>query len=165
MSSSNVHVKGLSDLDKFFDELVPKMQRNIMRGALRAAAVPVRDQVKANVPVQSGTLRDGIKISTSVKGGVVSVKVRAGGKHAYIAHMIEFTGAAAHWIKPRARKSLFLAGLAREAVYHPGFKAKPFMRPALDQQASAAVVAAGEYIKRRLTKQGLNAQDVEIEAI
>lgn len=162
--SGNVHVKGLAELDKFFDDLVPKMQRNIMRGALRAGAVPVRDQAKANVHSVTGALKDGIKISTGVKGGVVSAKVRVTGKHAFVAHWLEFTGAAPHWIKPRSRKSLFLAGLAREAVYHPGFKPKPFMRPALDAQATAAVVATGEYIKRRLTKQGLDTQDIEIGA-
>jgi hypothetical protein len=39
------------------------------------------------------------------------------------------------------------------------------MRPALDGQSSAAVVAAGEYIKKRLaTKHGLDTADINIEA-
>jgi hypothetical protein len=38
------------------------------------------------------------------------------------------------------------------------------MRPALDAQASAAVVAAAEYMKDRLaTKHGLDTSDVVIE--
>ena len=38
------------------------------------------------------------------------------------------------------------------------------MRPALDSQATRAVVAAGEYIKRRLaTKHGLDTSGVMIE--
>lgn len=162
--TSSVRVTGLSDLMKFFDELPGKLQSNVMRGALRAGAVPVRDEAKANAPMATGTLRDGIKISTSSRGGVVRAKVRLTGKHAYLGRWLEFTGAAPHMIKPRARKSLFLAGLAREVVDHPGFAAKPFMRPALDAQAAAAVVAAGEYIKRRLTKQGLDASGIDIEA-
>ena len=160
----NVHVKGLDELSKFLDELVPKMQKNIMRGALRAGAGPIRDQAKDNAPEQTGELKKGIKISTRSKGSTVSARVAVTGKHAFVAHWLEFTGAAPHWIKPRARKSLFLAGLAREVVHHPGFRPKPFMRPALDAQATSAVVATGEYIKKRLTKQGLDTQDIEIGA-
>jgi HK97 gp10 family phage protein len=39
-----------------------------------------------------------------------------------------------------------------------------FMRPAMDRQASAAVVAAAEYMKKRLaTKHGLDTKDIVIE--
>jgi len=39
------------------------------------------------------------------------------------------------------------------------------MRPAFDGQSSAAIMAAGEYIKKRLaTKHGMDTADVNIEA-
>jgi len=47
---------------------------------------------------------------------------------------------------------------------HPGVMPKPFMRPALDAQSGAAVLAVGEYIKKRLaTKNGLDTSEINIE--
>lgn len=157
------HVKGLSELDAFLSQLPAKMERNIMRGAMAAAAKPVAQQAKTNVAVKSGKLRDGIKISTRAVRGTVTAKVKTTGKHAYLARWIEY-GTAAHFIKPKAAKSLFFAGLMRDGVDHPGSSAKPFLRPALDQRATDAVMAAAQYIKKRLTKQGIDTADVLIEA-
>jgi hypothetical protein len=39
------------------------------------------------------------------------------------------------------------------------------MRPALDSKSGAALVAVGEAIKRRLTKEGINASDVEVDEV
>ena len=42
-------------------------------------------------------------------------------------------------------------------------QAIPFMRPALDAQANNGVLAAADYIKKRLaTKNGLNTADIEL---
>ena len=50
-------------------------------------------------------------------------------------------------------------------VQHPGIAPRPFMRPALDGQGKNAIVAAGEYIKKRLAKKhGLDTADIAIEA-
>ena len=162
---SETNVKGLSELDAFLSQLPAKLEKNIMRGAMRAAAVPVQDQAKQNVSVVSGLMRDGIKIKTGSKNGVVKAKVVVTGKHGYIARWVEY-GTAAHYIKPKAAKSLFFAGIFAEGIDHPGSSAKPFMRPALQAQAQDAVVAAAEYIKKRLTKAGIEgAGGVEIEAV
>jgi len=160
---SLVHVSGLADLQKFLDALPAKMEANIMRSALRQGANVIRNEAKANVPVKTGLLRDGLKVSTRSRRGKVTASVKAGGKHGYIARWIEY-GTAAHFIKPKNAKSLFFAGLFSNGVDHPGSAPKPFMRPALDTQAQAALVAVGDAIKKRLTKQGL-AGDVEIEAV
>ncbi|MCR4331764.1 MAG: hypothetical protein NUV34_03535, partial [Sulfuricaulis sp.] len=49
-------------------------------------------------------------------------------------------------------------------VAHPGTKPHPHMRPALDSQAQNAVVAAAEYMKKRLSdKHGLDTADIVIE--
>ena len=46
---------------------------------------------------------------------------------------------------------------------HPGMSPRAFMRPALDSQAQASILAAGEYIKKRLaTREGINTSDIEI---
>lgn len=160
---AEVHVKGLKDLQKFLDQLAPKMEANIMRGALRAGMRQVQETAKAGAAVASGQMRDGLRVYTRIKGGKVIAGLRAKGKHGYLAHWIEF-GTVAHEIRPKGAKSLFIAGLFRQVIQHPGVAARPFMRPALDSRAHDAVIATGEYIKIRLArKHGLDTADIVIE--
>lgn len=163
---SLTHVKGLDELQKFLDQLPAKMEKNIMRGALRAGANVVKDEAKKNLTqnqsVVTGLIRDGIKVSTRYRRGKVTAAIKATGDHDYIAHWLEY-GVAAHSLRKKAKlKSGKYQGTG---TLHPGFKEKPFMRPALDGRASAALVAVGEHIKKRLTKQGIDTADVEIEAL
>ena len=155
----------MAELQRFLDQLPEKLQRNVLRGTMRAAAKVPMAEAKRTAPVDAGgphpgALRDSLRIKTSARGGVVKATVSAGSKVAYYARWVEY-GTAAHFIKPKRRKSLFFAGLAREIIHHPGAKKKPFMRPALDRSAQAALAAAGTYLRKRLTKEGL---DVPSEA-
>ena len=94
---SNVHIKGGAELNKFLQQLPAKIEQSVLRGALRAGANVVMAEAKANVPVESGQLRDGLKVSTSSRRGRVTAKVKATGKHAHIAPWLEY-GTAAHKI-------------------------------------------------------------------
>ena len=167
--ADTTHVKGLDELQKLLDTLPAKMEANVMRGALRAGMNPIKAEAKqllaAHGNVVSGQIRDGLKVSVRSQGGKILARLRVRGKHAFIAYWLEFTGAKPHEIKPKKRKSLFIAGLFGEIVHHPGFRPKPFLRPALDGQAQRAVIAVGEYIKNRLaTKNGLDTSGIDIEA-
>ena len=133
---------------------------------------------------RAGTLRDSIRVSARVKNGRVTASVYAGGQtksgaEVYYASWVEF-GTAAHAImakqangKNAARRlnrqakrsgSLQIGGrFVGSVVMHPGSRPRPFMRPALDGRAQAAVLAAAEYIKKRLAlKHGIDASNVEI---
>lgn len=177
---AEIHVTGLADLQKFLDQLPAKLEANVMRSALRMGAKVIEAQVKTNVPVgpPSGTnkkryggvvgaLRDSVRVTTRRKRGKVTASVKAGGKtkrgaDVYYAHMVEF-GTAAHTITAKNRKHLSFGGLFFQSVEHPGARARPFMRPALDGQAQNALVATAEYIKKRLaTKHGLDTSGIEI---
>jgi HK97 gp10 family phage protein len=156
-----VHVKGLSDLQKLLDTLPAKMEANVMRGALRAGAKVVLAEAKQNVPVDQGILRDGLKISTGTKKGVVKASIKAKGKHGYLAHWMEY-GTKPHKIKA-GEGSLFYNAAHVEEVDHPGVSPRPFLRPALDSQAGQALAATGEYIKSRLAKKhGIDTSDISI---
>lgn len=170
-----VHVKGLAALQKALDELPAKIEANIMRAALSAGARVIANQAKEIAPMEPpntastykqslgwtpGALKRSIKVSSRLKGGKVIATIRAGNKQAYYAHMVEF-GTAAHMIRPKGKKSLFLAGVMREVVNHPGARKNPFMRIAMDAEAQRALLAVGERIKRRLTKEGIDTPDVD----
>lgn len=162
---SEVRVKGMRELNQFLQQLPVKLERNVLRGALRAGAKPVQEQAKRDAPRDTGKLAEGIKIGTKAKGGRVVANVKLTGPHAHIGRWLEY-GVAAHQITASTGGWLFFGGNFAKAVQHPGIPARPFMRPALDSQAQAAVVAAAQYMKRRLEeKHGLDTSDIEIEAL
>ena len=150
---SDIKVTGLAELQALLDELPARIEGNVVRGGLRAAAKVVETEAKRLCPVgKSGDLRDSIRVSLRSKHGRISATVKAGDAKAYYAHMVEF-GTARHWIKPKNRKSLFVAGLLREAVDHPGAKKEPFMRPAIDGKANEAIDAMAVYLRERIPKE------------
>jgi hypothetical protein len=149
----------------------------------------VKPAAQANIRSISGELARGLKVGTRVKRGTVTASLKAKGLHGYIAMWVEF-GTRPHYIsvadeeRPINRRLSARAGRIVRAsmttvnrivlkigatfvgptVHHPGAKPHAFMRPALDAQAGAAVVAAAEYMKRRLaTKEGLDTSAVMIE--
>lgn len=151
---ADVEIKGLADLHRALQELPAKVEANVLRGGLRAAGKVIQEEAMARVPVASGDLRDSIRVSARLqkKRGKVEATVKAGSKKAWYAHLVEF-GTAAHFIKPKNRKSLFFAWLAKEVVNHPGAKRKPYMRPAFDGKAQSALQAMADYIRARLPKE------------
>lgn len=176
---SLVHVKGFPELDRFLQELPVKMEKNVLRGAMRAGANVIRLAARAMAPVgppssytqrygaYEGALRDSIRVTTRARGGEVKASVVAGGEtrrgaDVFYAHWVEY-GTRPHTIRARTARGLFFGGSYVASVEHPGARPRPFMRPALDSQAEAAVVAAAEYIRLRLaTKHGLDTAGIEI---
>lgn len=164
----------LAELDK----LPAKIEQRIVRGALRAAAKPMLESARANVPVRSGALRDSIRLSAGVdrKAGEVRVSVKAGGKtkkgDPYYAHMVEF-GTASFYRGPgktigkpyiiRAkgedgteakastkRRALKFGQTMVGQVTHPGIRPSGFMRRAFDANGQKVVDAYAEYMRKRI---------------
>lgn len=181
---SEVKVRGLAELNRFLQHLPAKMEANVLRGALREGARVVEAAAKANVPVDTGRLRDSIRVKAMLRKGRVIASVTAGGRSgkkkvltsrsgrlragyemAFYARWVEY-GVAAHKIIPRkAGGFLSFGDVFARSVEHPGFSPKPFMRPALNSNAQEATMAAARYIKRRLaTKHGLDTSGVEVES-
>jgi len=161
----DVKVKGLAELERALSQLPDKLERNVVRSALRMGAKQIEAEAKRLVPVKSGELRDSIRVSVRLIKGKPVATIKAGGRGkggAFYAQMVEF-GTSAHFIKASSAKSLFIAGLMRDGVNHPGATSKPFMRPALDSAAAQAVKAFAEQIRKRLTKAGVNVPDADAE--
>lgn len=185
--SDTTNVKGLADLQRLLDQLPAKMERNIMRGAMRAGGKVFLAGAQGRVPVKSGKLRASLRLSVRARGGTVSASIKT---NDYKAFWAEF-GTAAHLIKLSddarpsrltrhgmrqysmktvnkmiRRGSLVIGGqYVGEMVSHPGAMSQPYMRPTLDNDSPHAVVAVGEYVKNRLaTKNGLDTSNIDIEA-
>lgn len=159
---ADTHVKGLAELNAFLQDLPVKIERNVLRGSLRAGMKVVQPVAKANALKASGLYAAGLKIGTRDRGGKVMAYLKATGPHAYLGRWIEW-GTRAHNIAAKGMGWLSFGGIFAKKVAHPGTKPHPHMRPALDSQAQAAVVAAAEYMKKRLaTKHGLDTADIQI---
>lgn len=175
MSIQEESVTGGRQLDELLQQLPVKMEKNILRSAMRAGAAAVLPDVKARIPVDHGDLRASARITTSARRGTVSASVKVGNRVAYYASMVEF-GTRPHVIKVddrdrginrRTGRQISITTVNRHlrlgvtligpSVSHPGAAAHPYMRPAADAGLGAIVRASTAKIRERLTKQGLNA--------
>lgn len=166
-----IDIKGLSELDRVLKELPAQVEGKVVRGGLLAGqkviAQAAKDNLDKNDSVKTGELKKSIRVRFKKKSqryGWVRYEIVAGGKKAWYSHFVEF-GTASYYtgkgksigkpyeIKPKKRKSLFIAGLFKEQVTHPGIKPRPFMRPAFDEKQTEAIDAMAEYIRKRLPRE------------
>jgi len=171
------NIRGLAEVMAALDTLAIKIEKNVMRGALRAGGKVFAADAKARAPFgqpsreniakwggYAGALRDSIRVTTKVRGKKVVAQVTAGGKSSkstadvFYARIIE-GGAKPHDIKPQTRKSLFFAGVCRDIVHHPGIRERKFLQKALFGSQRAATDAAVAYMRARLTKAGIEVAD------
>lgn len=146
---------GGRELDALLQSLPVKVERNILRSALRAGAAVFRTEARQNVPVDEGDLRASIRVTTRTRRGTVYAAVKAGGSRAPHWHWIEF-GTAAHKIRPKRQEALAFGRTVAREVDHPGGRPQPYMRPAFDSGQRAALAAIAAKIRERLTLQGIN---------
>lgn len=121
-----------SDLLKALKKFPDNIQKNVMTGAVRAAAKPIVSAARANVPVDSGNLKKSIgtvkrksRDKTKIR---FSVTPRKGGKYdGWYGHMLEF-------------------GTSKMA-------AQPFMRPAFENQDDQSIEEAKKYIAKKIDQE------------
>lgn len=167
-------LSGAQELDRLLQTLPVKMEKNIMRAALRAGAAVFLTEVRNNIPSVSGELRKSARITTRLAKGQVTASVKVGNKKVYYASMVEF-GTRPHVISvtdadrginrrtgrqvslTTINRSLRLGGtLVGPSVNHPGAKPHPYARPAADAAFAPAVAAITAKIRERLNAQGLD---------
>lgn len=171
MSGRDENITGGRELAQMLDTLPAKVERNIMRGALRAGARVMLAEVKQRIPRDNGDLAASARVTTRVQRGSVSASVKIGNKKAWYAHLVEF-GTRSHYItvsdEDRGRASVRTvnrrvlqigANFVGPSVHHPGTQARPFARPAADAAFGPAVAAVKKKIRERLTEAGLNTPD------
>ncbi len=160
--SKSFPVTGLKDLDAYLSALPKNMQKAAYRSALVAAAAPIRDEARLRAPKESGAMAKAIKTGSARQNpdGTFSVFVRLDGTHSYLGlfheygvkpHLIAATGkgegrvavkkAAEGRGKVKARAMKIGDDFVGGIISHPGHRAQPFMRPALDAKANEAVQA------------------------
>lgn len=132
MSESLVSLKvsGLDAINKQLLELKAETAAKVLAAACRKAFQPVLWVARGLVPVDSGALRDSLKISTSKADEgdmIVSVGITVGKKQ----------GGKPGELAPSTRWHFIELGTAR-------IPASPYLRPALDQNADGVVAILKE---------------------
>ena len=174
MSIDERFVLGGAALDALLGTLPVNIEKNIMRGALRAGAKVFLAIVKQNIPVDEGDLRASARVTTRAKRGEVTASVKIGNKRVYWAPFVEF-GTRRHLVKVqdsergvnrRTGRAISYRTINRNAllignrfvgpvVEHPGARPRPYARPAAEAGFEAAVNAVQEHVRKRLAKEGL----------
>lgn len=155
---SDQTIIGGRELAELLGTLPAKIEKNIMRTALRAGAVVLRDAIKSKAPVASGALRDSTRVTTRYRRGAVSASVKVGDSIAWYAHLVEYR-TRPHKITAPPGHSLNVNGQEVKSADHPGTAGQPFVRPAVDQNMGAALAAVTAKVRQRLTKEGINAPE------
>jgi HK97 gp10 family phage protein len=163
MDNTSVKIKGLSELLAQLNSLPERIERNVVRAALRYAVQSTfLKAVAPNIPIGKprkdrsgrfvfgGDLAKSLRLRTINKEGRPSVGLTIGNRKVWYAHLIE-KGVSPHTIK--GRPFLFFGSRRIREVTHPGFEGRFFMKRAFEGNETKAVEAFKEYLQKRLPKE------------
>jgi HK97 gp10 family phage protein len=128
-AGGGLRIEGLESMFRALAALPDKVKESLVGGVLSEAAKPIVAAAKAKVPVDTGELRASIHATTPrVRGGKINIQILpgAGFFHGdqYYAGFLEY----GHYQGSRK--------LGDRRTFIP---ARPFLRPAADEQRGAAV--------------------------
>lgn len=151
--SFQFELKGFKELDKLLKQLPQEAAKKALEPAVRAGANVIRKEARANAPGKELKRHIIVKKSRRTQ---YSVTYQIGTtKKAFYAHFFEF-GTSPHLIKVFKKKSLAGGGaFFGKEVQHPGQKAKPFLRPAMDTKRGEALQKIGEKLMETINKEAV----------
>ncbi|MEZ5951183.1 MAG: HK97 gp10 family phage protein [Planctomycetaceae bacterium] len=88
--SKGFEITGHKKIDKLFKQLTDKVQKNVVKKAMRIGMKPLLDEVKQNVPVDTGATKNDIRIRAG-KRSRDRIEVQVSSKNDnYIPKFLEF---------------------------------------------------------------------------
>jgi HK97 gp10 family phage protein len=176
----DVRIEGVEAMRDTLRALGPKLERNYYRKALRQAGKVLIEEAKARVAVRGepygGTLKRSLSVAvernrrTKELEAVLQpsrinkvVKTERGEVNIVprnYAHLVEY-GAGPHRLGKGYSSRASKAGRALQILtggggaMHPGAKAQPFLRPALDAKGNDAAERVAKVLADALKKEGL----------
>lgn len=128
---ADVTVKGMDDLIRSLKQFPQNVQKNVMTGAVRAAASAIAKEARIQAPKDTEQLAKSIAVVKRKESNpkIISFTVapRLKKKHGYLAHMHEF-------------------GTSKMAAH-------PFMRPAFEKKGAEAITIVKVYMEKRIGKE------------
>jgi HK97 gp10 family phage protein len=137
-------IQGLDEVLRNLNALPELLQKKALTRVARAGGRVVLLRARSKIHSISGRLARSGRVSVLRRGDQMIARVKFGRNvkkdDPYYAVMLE-KGTKPHEIRPAGAASLFLAGLFREVVQHPGAQPRPFLGPSLEE-AQDDVLAA-----------------------
>lgn len=133
MSKASVRVLGEKDVFNFLERLVPSDKQR--QEALKAGAKIIQEAAASNAP---GSIAQAIVIEEKDGGYLIGPD-----EDHFYASFIEF-GTTGVTIKPKDAKALKFEGIYRAFANPNGTPARPFLRPAYDENKEAVIKAIKE---------------------
>lgn len=129
-----ISIDGVKELNDLLQKLPDKIEKKALDNAMRTGANVVKKAAQSKAPVNTGLLRDSIKVkkdSSQQKAGAFQVGIFKERKKHYpfYAHMIEF-------------------GTSK-------MQAQPFLRPAFDENRAEALKRIVERLAKSITTEAL----------
>ena len=154
-------VDGLKELEDALVALGKKAAGRAMRRALNNSTAPIKRAAKRGVDSErvKKSIKSKVYLGKGAKSSVATVHVGVLGKDAWIGNFIE-GGTKAHDIPAKRRKGgkvrrVAFGGKVFGRVHHPGVKAKPFMKPAWDNNYRGAVKILRVRLRERIVIEAL----------
>ena len=169
MAAASIRIKvdpaSQRKLEKTLDSLPAKVYKRVVGGAANFAMGGVVTAARAKVPSNTGTLKKslGKRKKNYKRAGVVLIVAgprkgfidpQTGEDPAKIAHLVE-RGTVPHAISGVAMN--INGEIVRGTVQHPGAKAKPFLGPALYQQAGNVLIRYRQKLWRGIQREAKRA--------
>ncbi len=169
-----VTVKGREAVQAFIANFPAEVEAKLLPGAARAGGKVIADEAKANAPSQE--VEAAIRVRTARETDRVTATVTISGQwprslaiwaeygtdpHYITVDDSQRGGRSARKINDLAKGGVLVIGgqPVGKTVFHPGARKAPFMRPALDMKATAAIAAAQAYVNARVTRGGIVGND------
>lgn len=165
-------IKGLSAAQARMRRL-PDQIKELLRGAAKAGAKVVKDEIAANAP---SVVAEGLRVRSKIESDRVTVRIDVKpGWPRSVATWNEY-GTSPHFIsvdkeQRRGRSvgrinqqvreadgaaSLVIGGkFVGKTVWHPGTYSRPVFRPAADLKAAEAKAAAQAYVNAHVSRHGI----------
>ena len=148
------HVAGLSELSAALRELPQRIGRNVLKGAVSAAAAEVRSEARNKAPVYTGDVAQGHPPPGTLKRAIYQKQIRELSDNQ---KQVFFVGVR-HGKK--YQKQGKKGTLSQDAYYWRWVEfgtskmaARPFLRPAFEQTKMAAVERMKAYMTERIPRE------------
>lgn len=154
MASQLVNIQGFEKLQKALKELPSNVGRNVLRGAVGAAAAVIRKEAQTRAPVYTGDVADGHPPPGTLKRAIYQKQIRELSTNF---RQIFYVGAR-HGKKYQNQGKK--GNLSQDAFYWRfvefgtvKMQSKPFLRPAFEAKKNDAIEAMRTYMETRIAKE------------